>query len=144
MSPDAAIRDLEESIRACVDHYEEDTGMTPPSPPHPSDATTAPSFPDGVLLHLAPGGLLEVAHGLNLPGHVGPVFYVRGNRLTEAQQEAAAAREEARLLSDHNLTLLDQRREVTARVRLLEDAVLRDDKPALIRHHVARLAEMVR
>ena len=56
----------------------------------------------------------------------------------------AAAREEARLLSDHNLALLDQRREIAARVRLLEDAVLRDDKPALIRHHVARLAEMVR
>lgn len=95
MSTDAAIRDLEESIRACVDHYEENTGMTPPSLPHPSD-------------------------------------------------DPAALREQNRLLSEHNLVLLDQRREIAARVRLLEDAVLRDDKPALIRHHVARLAEMVR
>lgn len=55
-----------------------------------------------------------------------------------------ALREQNRLLSDHSLHLLDQRREIAARVRLLEDAVLRDDKPALIRHHVARLAEMVR
>ena len=106
--------------------------------------STEAAFPDGVLMHLAPGGLLEVAHGLNLPDHVGPVLYVRGNILSAAQQEAASAREQNRLLSDHNLRLLDQRREVTARVRLLEDAVLMDDKPALIRHHVARLAEMVR
>ena len=33
---------------------------------------------------------------------------------------------------------------IRARVALLEDAISRDDHPALIRHHVARLAEMVR
>lgn len=107
-------------------------------------AASAAPFPDGVLIHATSDGLLSVAHGLCLPGHIGPVLYVRGVKFSEAQREAESLREQLRLLADHNLVLLDQRREVAARVRLLEDAVLRDDKPALIRHHVARLAEMVR
>lgn len=54
-----------------------------------------------------------------------------------------ALREQNRLLSDHSLHLLDQIRAITARVRLLEAAIA-EDHPALIRHHFARLAEMVR
>ena len=100
-------------------------------------------FPENILLH-SRDGLLEVAHGLCLPGAVGPVLYVRGAKLSEAQREAESLRGENRLLADDNLRLLDLTRSLAARVRLLEDAVLRDDKPALIRHHVARLAEMVR
>ena len=56
----------------------------------------------------------------------------------------AALRGTSRLLADHNLALLDQRREIAARVRLLEDAVARDDKPALIRHHISALSRIVR
>lgn len=63
--------------------------------------------------------------------------------LPHPSDDPAALREQNRLLADHNLTLLDQRREVAARVRLLEAAVA-EDHPATVRHHVARLAEMVR
>ena len=56
----------------------------------------------------------------------------------------AALREQLRLLADDNLRLLDLRRSLAARVRLLEDAVARDDKPALIRHHISALSRIVR
>lgn len=56
----------------------------------------------------------------------------------------AALREQLRLLADDNLRLLDLTRSLAARVRLLEDAVARDDKPALIRHHISALSRIVR
>ena len=56
----------------------------------------------------------------------------------------AALREQLRLLADDNLRLLDLRRSIAARVRRLEDAVARDDKPALIRHHISALSRIVR
>jgi len=85
-----------------------------------------------------------VAHGLCLPGAVGPVLYVRGAKLSEAQREAESLRGENRLLADDNLRLLDLTRSIAARVRLLEDAVARDDKPTLIRHHISALSRIVR
>jgi len=56
----------------------------------------------------------------------------------------AALRGENRLLADDNLRLLDLTRSLAARARLLEDAVARDDKPALIRHHISALGRIVR
>ena len=56
----------------------------------------------------------------------------------------AALREQLRLLTDDNLRLLDRTRSLAARVRLLEDAVARDDKPTLIRHHISALSRIVR
>lgn len=56
----------------------------------------------------------------------------------------AALRGTSRLLAEHNLRLLDLTRSLAARVRLLEDAVARDDKPALIRHHISALSRIVR
>lgn len=56
----------------------------------------------------------------------------------------AALREQLRLLADDNLRLLDLTRSLAARVRLLEDAVARDDKPALIRHHISALGRIMR
>lgn len=107
------------------------------------------TFPENVLLH-SRDGLLEVAHGLCLPGVVGPVLYVRADQLL-----VAPPREQAPDVTfhgdpfppyccDHCESRKREGLAVKARANLLRQAVHDREVYGVVCHHAVELVEMLR